>query len=69
MFGREPVAIAAAVRAIILCVVAFGVDLSGEQIAAVMLAVEAVLAVITRQSVTPNQTVADKFVRVPGGGL
>lgn len=67
MFGREPVAIAAAVRAVILCAVAFGLKWTPEQIAAVMLATEAVLAVVTRQSVTPNQTVKDQFVKVPGG--
>lgn len=68
MFGREPVAIAAAIRAVILLIVAFGVQWSAEQIAAIMLAVEAILAVITRQSVTPNQTVKDQFVKLPAGG-
>jgi hypothetical protein len=65
MFGREPVVIAAAVRAIIVCAVAFGLKWTPEQIGATMLAVEAILAVITRQSVTPNQTVRDSFVKLP----
>ena len=54
-WNREPVAIAGAIRAVILCAVAFGLKWSPEQIAAVMLAVEAVLTLVTRQSVvTPN---------------
>lgn len=56
MWGREPVAIAAAIRALILCGVAFGLAWTPEQIAATMLAAEAVLAVLTRQSVTPTAT-------------
>ena len=54
MWGREPVAIAAAIRAIILCGVAFGLQWSPEQIAALMLAVEAVLGIFVRQSVVPT---------------
>lgn len=54
MRNTEPVAIGAAIRAIILVAVAFGLKWSVEQIAAIMLAVEAVLVVFTRQSVTPN---------------
>ena len=54
--NREPVVIAAAIRSVILAAVTFGVDLSPEQIASVMLAVEAVLALITRQSVTSSAT-------------
>lgn len=68
MFSREPVAIAAIVRTGILLLVAFGFKLSVEQIAAVMAFTEAILGLITRQSVTPNQKVADQFVRVSGGG-
>lgn len=49
----EPVAVAAAIRAVILCAVAFGLGWSVEQIAAVMLAVEAVLAVVVRGKVSP----------------
>lgn len=55
--SHEPVAIAAAVRAIILCAVAFGLKWSAEQVAAIMLALEAVLAVVVRSKVTPNQNV------------
>lgn len=54
IWGREPVAIAAAIRAVILVGVAFGLRWSPEQIAAVMLAVEAILAVIVRGKVSPT---------------
>lgn len=54
MFGREPVAIAGAIRAIILCAVAFGLQWTPEQIGATMLAVEAVLTLIIRSRVTPD---------------
>lgn len=53
---KEPVAIAAAIRAVLLAAVAFGLKWTPEQIAALMIAVEAVLAVVTRQSVTPMVT-------------
>lgn len=52
--NREPVAIAAAVRAVILAATAFGLEWTAEQIASVMLAVEAVLALLVRQRVTPE---------------
>lgn len=57
MWGREPVAWAALVRAAIGLASAFGFNLSGEQVASIMLFVEVVLALVTRQSVTPNTTV------------
>lgn len=57
IFNREPVAILAAVRAVALAILAFGVNVSPEQLAGVMLALEAVLALVTRSKVTP----------VPGG--
>ena len=44
---------AGAIRAILLCAIAFGLRWTPEQIAAFMLAVEAVLTVVVRQSVTP----------------
>lgn len=54
MFGREPVAIAGAIRAVILCAVAFGLNWTSDQVAATMLAVEAVLTLIIRSRVTPD---------------
>lgn len=51
--SREPVAIAAAVRAVLYAVAAFGFDISPAQIGAVMVAVEACLAVVIRNRVSP----------------
>jgi hypothetical protein len=52
---NEPVLIGTAVRTVILALVSFGFDLTTEQIAATMVALEAVLALVTRALVTPNQ--------------
>ena len=52
---NEPVLIGAAVRAVIFAAMAFGVHVTMEQLAALMAAVEAVLALVTRALVTPNQ--------------
>lgn len=49
----EPVAIAAAIRAVLVAAVAFGLDLDESQIVAVVVAVEAVLALVVRSKVTP----------------
>lgn len=51
---REPALIAGAIRAVILCAVAFGLRWSPEQIATLMLAVEAVLTLFLRSQVTPT---------------
>ena len=53
-FNTEPVAIAAAVRAVLVAAVAFGLDWTGEQIASLVLAVELVLGLIVRSQVTPT---------------
>jgi len=50
----EPVAIAAAIRAVLVAAVAFGLDWSGDQIAALVLAVELVLGLLVRSQVTPT---------------
>lgn len=52
--AAEPVAIAALIRAVILCAVAFGLQWTADQIAAVMLVVELTAALITRSKVTPT---------------
>jgi hypothetical protein len=52
---NEPVLFGAAVRAVLLAAMAFGTPMTPEQLAAAMGAVEAVLALITRTLVTPNQ--------------
>ena len=51
---NEPVLIGAAIRSVILAAAAFGMEMSADQIAALMGAVEAVLALITRALVVPN---------------
>lgn len=54
LWHTEPVAISAAIRSIVLLAVAFGLAWSPEQIAALMVAVEAVLALLVRRKVTPT---------------
>jgi len=53
-FKYEPVAIAVVVRAILAAAVSFGLGWTGEQVAAFMIAVEAVLALPVRSRVTPT---------------
>ncbi len=50
---KEPVAIGALVRAILLALMAFGFDITPEQMGAVMLVAELGLALFTRATVTP----------------
>lgn len=52
--AAEPVAIAALIRAVIVCAVAFGLQWTADQIAAVMVVVELAAALITRSKVTPT---------------
>lgn len=52
--NTEPVAVAAALRAVMVCAVAFGLELDGEQIAALVVAVELVLGLFVRSKVTPT---------------
>ena len=49
----EPVLVTGLARALILCVTAFGLKLSAEQVGAIMLVLEAVLSFVTRASVSP----------------
>jgi hypothetical protein len=53
-FNTEPVAIAAAIRALLVVAVGFGLDLSGEQVASIVVAVELVLGLFVRSQVTPT---------------
>lgn len=55
-FRTEPVAVAAAIRALLLVGIAFGLDWTEQQMAAVMLAVELVLALVLRTQVTSEST-------------
>lgn len=52
----EPVAVAAAIRSLLLVGIAFGLGWTEHQIAAVMLAVEVVLALVLRGQVTAEGT-------------
>lgn len=52
---NEPVLIGAAIRAVIYAAMAFGLQMTTEQLGALMAAVEAILALVTRALVTPNQ--------------
>lgn len=62
---NEPILLGAAIRATLLAAVAFGFTISPEQIAALMIAVEAILTWLTRSFVTPNH-IAE--ARVDAGG-
>ena len=54
IWNTEPTLVAGAVRAVLLCAVAFGLRWTPEQIGAFMLAVEAVLTLLNRAVVTPT---------------
>lgn len=53
----SPTKIAAAVRCVLLAVAAFGVGLSGAQVAAVAIAVEAVAELFVSKKVTANKDI------------
>jgi hypothetical protein len=61
---REPALITSAIRAGLYCAVLFGLPLTDEQTAGVLLAVEAVLALVTRAVVAPAAEVVVQ--QVPG---
>ena len=50
---REPALVSELVRAVLLCGVVFGLPLTEEQTAAVLLVVGAVMALFVRRRVTP----------------
>ena len=54
IFTREPVLIIALVAATLNCAVLFGLELSTEQTAAVLVVVDAALAVFARSRVSPT---------------
>lgn len=54
MFNREPAMYVAAVQAVIALVIAFGLDLSPEQVGAIVAVTAAVLGLVTRSQVTPT---------------
>lgn len=53
IFGREPSLIAGFVQAVILCAMAFGFDVTTDQLAAIMVVVTLGLALLVRRVVTP----------------
>lgn len=53
-FSKEPAAWMGVIRAVLYVATLFGLKLTAEQMAGLVLAVEAITAAITRQSVTPN---------------
>lgn len=65
---NEPVLIGGAIRAVILAGAAFGLQVSEDQLAALMLAVEAVLMLVTRTMVTPNQLAEARVDRAQQAG-
>jgi hypothetical protein len=54
IFGREPVAIAAFIAIAVNLAITFGLNLNADQVAYINALVVAGLALIARQSVTPN---------------
>jgi hypothetical protein len=59
VWRTEPAAVIGAVRAVLVAAVGFGLDLSGEQITGLILALEAVAVLITRRSVVAPSTLVD----------
>lgn len=57
LWGREPAMVLALVQAAIVLVVAFGLQLDGEQIAAITSFTAVLLGVITRSQVIPVKTI------------
>ncbi len=53
LFNREPTLILGLIRAVIVLVSVFGLDLKSEQTAAVYLVAEAFLSLLNRQKVAP----------------
>lgn len=53
LLNREPAMFVAVIQAILALVIAFGLDLSTEQVGAILAAAAAVLGLVTRANVTP----------------
>ncbi len=69
VFNTEPALLIGAVRAILVAIVGFGIDLSATQVTAVILALEAVLSLFTRASVYAPDTVKKIRVRAKAAGV
>jgi hypothetical protein len=53
LWGREPAAVVAFVQAVVALAVAFGLDLTPEQVGAVVATTALALGLVTRSQVTP----------------
>lgn len=58
LWNREPALVLGAVQALVALAVAFGLHLTSEQVGAVMAAAAAVVALVTRRTVTSPATAA-----------
>lgn len=65
---NEPVALGAAIRLVLVAAMAFGLQLTDTQLVASMAAIEAVLGLVTRQTVTPNQLAEDRIEQAQRAG-
>ena len=54
LWGREPVLVVAFVQAVIALVAAFGLDLTGDQVSAIVVVTAAALSLVVRHKVSPN---------------
>lgn len=54
IYDTEPALLLGAVQAVVALAVAFGLDLSAEQVGAILAASAAVLSVLLRRKVTPE---------------
>lgn len=59
LWNREPALILGAVQACLALAVAFGLHLTSEQVGAVMAATAAIVALVTRRTVTAPASVAE----------
>lgn len=55
LWHREPALILGLVQSVLALVLAFGVELSEEQVGAILAVTAALLAVVTRSRVTPTE--------------
>lgn len=65
---QEPALVTGVVSAAIALAISFGIGLSEQQVGAIMAFVVAILAIVTRQAVTPNPTV-DKRIQATRDAL
>lgn len=69
LWTKEPALIVSATRAVLVCAVGFGLDLTAEQVAGVVVAMESLFALVTRASVYSPATVTAIKGRRHGGAV